>query len=120
MDGDDTGKLLEELFFSAKDDYHFTKISNSIKKAIAEIRNKIKGKVGDKAIIFDAGDDLLFTGNFALNELESFQGIYNTLTSGLTCSIGYGKSLQEVYLAMKLAKSKPGKGVIIGAEYLKK
>ena len=120
LDGDDTGKLLEELFFSAKDDNHFTKISNSIKKAISEIRNKIKDKSGDKAIIFEAGDDLLFTGNFALNELESFQGIYNSSTSGLTCSIGYGKSLQEVYLAMKLAKSKPGKGVIIGAEYLKK
>lgn len=120
IDGDDTGKLLEELFFSSKEDSHFRKISNSIKNAIREIRKAVIAKGGEKSIIFEAGDDLLFTGSFTKSELESFQSTYNSTTSGLTCSIGYGKSLHEVYLAMKLAKSKPGKGVIIGAEYLKK
>jgi len=119
LDGDDTGKVLEELFFSAKDDNHFRKISTSIKNAIAEIRKKVIEKAGIKSIIFDAGDDLLFIGNFTMKELESFQSTYNSSTSGLTCSIGFGKSLQDVYLAMKLAKSKPGKNMIIGAEYKK-
>lgn len=120
IDGDDTGKVLEELFFSSKNDSHFKKISNSIKNGISKIRKKVKDKSGESSIIFHAGDDLLFTGEYTMRELESFQAIYNSATSGLTCSIGYGSSLQDVYLAMKLAKSKPGKGVIIGAEYLKK
>lgn len=116
LDGDDTGQALEELFLHAKKQEHFRKISESIKRAIAIIRNKIKKKEGKNSIVFEAGDDLLFSGRFSKTELEEFRGIYNTETSGMTCSIGYGKSFQEVYLAMKLAKTTPGKNTIMGAQ----
>ena len=46
--------------------------------------------------------------------LKNIQKIYKSTTSGLTCSIGYGRSFQEVYLALKLAKTQPGKNSIIG------
>ena len=65
-------------------------------------------------MIFHAGDDVLIKGNFTRGNLEAIQDIYATETKELTCSIGYGKSFQEVYLALKLAKSKPGKNEIMG------
>jgi len=110
LDGDDTGNVLEELFFSSKSETHFKKISESIKNAIAQIRNKVKKKAGNDSIVFEAGDDLLFTGEF------TFKENYNISTSGLTCSIGYGNSFQEVYLALKQAKTTPGKNTIVGAK----
>jgi hypothetical protein len=116
LDGDNTGQALEELFLHAKKEEHFRKISESIKKAIAIIRNRIQKKDGKNSIVFEAGDDLLFSGRFTKTELEEFRGIYNTETSGMTCSIGYGKSFQEVYLAMKIAKTTPGKNTIVGAK----
>lgn len=115
LDGDDTGQALEELFLLAKNEIHFKKISESITKGIAVIRNKIIKKAGKNSIVFEAGDDLLFKGNFSRQELEEFKGIYNSETSGLTCSIGYGKTFQEVYLAMKIAKTTHGKNSIVGA-----
>lgn len=117
LDGDNTGQVLEELFLFAKKETHFKKISRSITQAIAQIRKKIVEKSGKDAIIFEAGDDLLFRGTFSRSELEEFQSIYNSVTSGLTCSIGYGNSFQEVYLAMKLAKTVPGKNAITGASF---
>lgn len=116
LDGDNTGQALEELFLLAKKEAHFKKISESITKAIAIIRKKIIKKAGQNSIILEAGDDLLFKGDFSKEELEEFKGIYNSETSGLTCSIGYGNSFQEVYLAMKIAKTTPGKSTIIGAK----
>jgi hypothetical protein len=114
LDGDNTGQILEELFFSAKNENHFKKVSQSISKAIARIRNSIIAKAGKNSIVFEAGDDLLFTGDFSRDELESMQGIYSSETSGLTCSVGYGNSFQEVYLALKRAKTHPGKNSIVG------
>lgn len=117
LDGDDTGRSLEELFLLSKNEAHFKKISQSISKGIAIIRNKITSKTGKDSIIFEAGDDLLFKGGFSQKELEEFQGIYSSETAGLTCSIGYGNSFKEVYLAMKMAKTMPGKGSIIGVQF---
>ncbi len=118
LDGDDTGQALEELFLLAKNESHFKKISQSITKGIATIRNKIVQKAAGKdSIVFEAGDDLLFKGSFSRQELEEFKGIYNSETSGLTCSIGYGNSFHELYLAMKIAKTTPGKNSIAGAKF---
>ncbi len=114
LDGDDTGKVLEELFFLEKNVNHFKQVSGSVKQAIANIRKQIIEQKGKGAIIFEAGDDLLFTGEFSIKDLESFQQTYRNGTSGMTCSIGYGNSLREVYLALKRAKSKPGKNSICG------
>ncbi|NJN07775.1 MAG: mCpol domain-containing protein [Richelia sp. SL_2_1] len=38
-------------------------------------------------------------------------------TKELTCSIGYGSSLTETYLALKIAKTKPGKNSIVGIQF---
>jgi len=116
LDGDDTGHILEELFLMAKKETFFKEVSQSITKGIARIKNKITDKCGKSAIIFQAGDDLLFKGSFSKQELEEFQGIYNSETSGLTCSIGYGSTFIEVYLAMKMAKATVGKNTIKGAK----
>jgi minimal CRISPR polymerase domain len=117
LDGDDTGQSLEELFLLSKNESHFKKVSQSITKGIAIIRTKIVQKAGRDSIVFEAGDDLLFKGSFSQKELEEFKGIYNSETAGLTCSIGYGNSFQEVYLAMKIAKTTPGKNSIVGAKF---
>lgn len=118
LDGDDTGKFLEEIFIEAGDEQKFRKISSSIKTAIDKIAKRITNKEGKKAIVFEAGDDLLFKGSFSYEELEAFQKLYIEETGGLTCSIGYGKSFREVYLALKLAKSQPGKNSTIGINIL--
>lgn len=117
LDGDDTGKILEELFFLSKNETHFRKISQSITKAIARIRNQITKQASKGAIIFEAGDDLLFKGSFSKDDLMDLQNIYSDETPGLTCSIGFGSSFQEVYLALKLAKTRPGKNSIAGIQF---
>lgn len=116
LDGDDTGKILEELFFVSKNESHFRKISKSITQAITKIR-KIIEKHSKDSIIFEAGDDLLFKGSFSKDDLSHMQSIYASETSGLTCSIGFGVSFQEVYLALKLAKTRPGKNSIAGVKF---
>ncbi len=115
LDGDDTGSLLEELFLSSYDEAKFKKMSNSIMQAIDEIKKYISIN-SNNAIIFAAGDDILFKGNFNESALHALQQIYQKTTSGLTCSIGYGRSLREVYVALKFAKAEPGKNSIVGIE----
>ena len=112
LDGDDTGKTLENLFTNTTDEKKFKKTSEGIKKAIATISSDIKKLTSKDAVIFEAGDDLLFKGHFTMNELRNFQSIYTTETKGLTCSIGIGKTLLEVYLSLKLAKSQALKNSI--------
>ena len=116
LDGDNTGSLLEELFVASGDESEFRKMSTSIEGAIRNIAAAIDKKWGPKAVIFAAGDDLLFKGNLNITDLQLMQKTYFDNT-GLTCSIGYGRSFQEVYLALKLAKSEPGKNSIVGVEF---
>jgi minimal CRISPR polymerase domain len=118
LDGDNTGAILEELFLSSSDEKKFRKLSKSVTDAIIEISKLVKDNSTMKdAVVFAAGDDLLFSGAFNIEMLQSMQKIYKDRT-GLTCSIGYGKSFQEVYLALKLAKTEPGKNSISGVEIL--
>ncbi|EAZ91489.1 mCpol domain-containing protein [Crocosphaera chwakensis] len=121
LDGDDTGKILEELFLACSDEAKFRKSSKQITKAISKIAGFIRKTLNQNSIIFEAGDDLLFKGNLGKEILLEIQAMYSQLTSGittsgLTCSIGYGRSFQEVYLALKLAKTQPGKNAIVGIE----
>ena len=74
-----------------------------------------------KSVIFAGGDSILFKGFFKQHELEEIKEIYKKSTkrsdpsgSGLTCSIGYGRTLTETYLALKIAKTQPGKNSIFG------
>ncbi len=91
-------------------------MSNSITKAIEEIKKYIRGNILRNAIIFAAGDDMLFKGAFNEAILYTMQEIYHKHTVGMTCSIGYGKTLLEAYLALKLAKAERGKNRVVGIE----
>lgn len=82
------------------------------------MKKYILNNVTKKAIIFATGDDMLFKGPFNETVLQDLRQMYQEITPGLTCSIGYGRSLQEVYLALKLAKAEPGKNCIVGIEIL--
>lgn len=116
LDGDDTGKILEELFLACSDESSFRKLSKDVANAISKISKLVVDKFGKNAIVFEAGDDLLFKGNLQEDALLEMQAMYSQLTPGLTCSIGYGRSFQEVYLALKLAKTQPGKNAVVGIE----
>ena|SRR5947209_1363920 len=72
--------------------------------------------LGQSTIVFAAGDDILFKAEFDESTLQELKQIYQQKTSGLTCSIEYGKSFREVYLALKLAKLESGKNSIVGVE----
>jgi minimal CRISPR polymerase domain len=116
LDGDDTGTRLEELFLSVHDEASFRKMSNSVTHAILELSKYIREKFSKDSIIFAAGDDILFKGHFNESVLYTLQKMYEKATSGMTCSIGFGRSFKEVYLALKLAKVEPGKNSIMGIE----
>ncbi|MEN8444332.1 MAG: mCpol domain-containing protein, partial [Cyanobacteria bacterium J06555_13] len=90
----------------------------AIKKIQRYIEDRAKDRNVKRPIIFNAGDDLLFKGYFSKAELEEMQKIYKEVTQqNLTCSIGYGWSFEEVYMAMKMAKAQPGKNSIVGIEF---
>ncbi len=116
LDGDDTGTMLEELFMSALDETAFEKMSKTVSNAIKAMENHITSKAGK--IIFAAGDNILFKADFDEESLRKLQELYKSKTSGLTCSIGYGKSFREVYFALKLAKLELGKNSIVGVEFV--
>jgi hypothetical protein len=116
LDGDDTGAILEELFLLACDETTFRKTSKAVSKAIDELTNCIKKSLPRGEIVFNAGDDILFKGILDVSMLEKLKEMYYDI-SGLTCSIGYGKTFREVYLALKLAKTEPGKNRIVGIEF---
>lgn len=118
IDGDNTGAALEELFLSATDEKQFRELSHGIQKAVDAISDRIKNRhpKKDKPIIFAAGDDILFQGRIDEGFLTELQDLYKASSQGQTCSIGYGKSFREAYVALKLAKSKPGKNAIVGVE----
>lgn len=119
LDGDNTGSLLEEIFVSNEGEREFKALSDGVTNGINQVVKYIESKESkkNKPIIFSAGDDILFKGKFDYDDLLEMQKIYHEKTQGKTCSIGFGRSFQEVYLALKLAKSEPGKGAIIGIEF---
>ena len=118
LDGDNTGLVLQDLFLFTKDEMLFQKMSQSVEQAISNSVQFIKDTFLNGDVIFAAGDDILFKGHFNETGLQELQQIYHTSTSGMSCSIGFGRSLQEVYLALKIAKAEPGKNHIIGIQII--
>ncbi|MBD2489899.1 mCpol domain-containing protein [Aulosira sp. FACHB-615] len=115
LDGDNTGEILEHLFLDSSAEQQFKQISDSISQAVCKIGEKVCTSSHGQ-IIFQAGDDLLFKGNFNRSTLHEMQKTYRNITNGLTCSIGYGRSLMETFLALKIAKSRHNKNSIVGIE----
>jgi hypothetical protein len=116
LDGDDTGAILEDLFLFANDEKRFRQLSTGVERALDDISKRVKDFNKKNSIIFAAGDDLLFRGHVDEPLLLDLQQIYAAKANGHTCSIGYGKTFREVYVALKLAKTKPGKNSIVGVE----
>lgn len=103
LDGDNTGQALESLLQSNQGERELSEFSNRVKKAkdavVHYIKTSTKGKV-----IFAEGDDILFKGNFSMNDLVKMKGIYFEKSGGMTCSLAYGNDFKEVLFSMKLAK----------------
>lgn len=117
LDGDNTGGNLEGLFMGPDTgEQAFRKMSDRVSKAIRNIGKKVRKAGG--TVIFEAGDDLLFKGSFSYGDLEGFQKAYYRETGGYTCSVAFGKTFHETFLAMKLAKANPGKNTIMGIELI--
>ena len=116
LDGDDTGAILEDLFLFANDEKRFRELSGGIEQALQEISRRVRLFNKKNSVIFAAGDDVLFRGHIDEQLLVDLQQCYASNSAGHTCSIGFGKTFREVYVALKLAKTKPGKNSIIGVE----
>ena len=79
-----------------------SKVDNELlieaKENIVSYIKKNNGKV-----IFAEGDDILFKGEFKVEDLQKMLSLYRDGT-GMTCSIGYGDTLKETLFSMKIAK----------------
>jgi len=120
IDGDNTGAYLEKLLIN-EDIRELKMISKKITKALNAIENYIK-EVFDKneyEIIFKTGDDMLLRGRLSFKDLKKIQEIYKETTDSLTCSIGFGKTSKDAYMALKLAKANPQKNMIKGIYFTK-
>lgn len=103
LDGDNTGRRIEALLADDASESEVREVSYAIASAKNDVRKYIKEHHG--TIIFAEGDDILFKGSFSLQQLEHMKQIYTQRSQGITCSIAYGNSFREVFLAMKLAKT---------------
>jgi hypothetical protein len=117
IDGDSTGACLEDLLVEEKKD-ELKKISQNISDALKIMGNYIKNVSKDNEIIFQTGDDMLVRGRLSFDDLVKIKQIYKNKTEILTCSIGFGKTSKDAYMALKLAKANPQKNMIKGI-YLK-
>jgi len=113
IDGDSTGACLEDLLVEEKKD-ELKKISKNISIALKKMGNYIKKVSKENEIIFQTGDDMLILGKLSFNDLVKIKQIYKDTTEILTCSIGFGKTSKDAYMALKLAKANPQKNMIKG------
>ena len=106
LDGDGTGEFLEGAFeVSTNNTEEVRRRSEVVSKALHEIGDFVRQKTqNDSAIVFAQGDNMLFKANYDSGMVGRVQAMYLDRT-GLRCSIGFGLSLREVSIAMKLAKA---------------
>lgn len=120
LDGDDTGKELERLFQGAFDEESFSRFSTAVDSAIQAVSEKLKLHPINGEVLFCSGDDILFKGVYDVDALEDLRSTYARLSGGRTCSVGFGRTTKEAYVAMKMAKATPGKDSVIGVELISK
>jgi hypothetical protein len=113
IDGDSTGACLEDLLVEEKKD-ELKQISKNISIALQKMGNYIKKVSKENEIIFQTGDDMLVRGRLSFDDLVKIKQIYKDTTETLTCSIGFGKTSKDAYMALKLAKANPQKNMIKG------
>jgi minimal CRISPR polymerase domain len=113
FDGDSTGDYIEIAFGNLpEDDLEVMKRSQKIKSAISELKKIICKEVKNhEAILMAEGDNLLFKSQYKQTLISQLQKKYNDIT-GLSSSIGFGKTLREATIAMRLAKAQRGDSVV--------
>lgn len=116
LDGDDTGRKLEGLFANDVPEQEFTEFSERIQSVIKRLEKLAKAPPISGRVLFCAGDDMLFVGAYHQDTLEQMKKTYADLSGGYTCSIGFGRSAREAYIALKMAKARPGKDSIVGIQ----
>lgn len=111
FDGDNTGDFLDDSF-KTNDEQILIDKSRKIKKAVSKIQSEIKKQAnGKNPILFAEGDNVLFKMKFDESILRKIQHLYKSET-GMNSSIGYGESLQESAIALKLSKSNDGNTIL--------
>ena len=63
------------------------------------------------SVLFAEGDNILFKAQFSASLLGELQRVCREKT-GLCSSIGYGKTLREATIALRLAKAKKGDSIV--------
>jgi hypothetical protein len=116
LDGDDTGRELEQLFQQSKDETPFRTFSKAINKAVSEVTKSLKEAPIKGNVIFSSGDDILFKGAYDAAAIDALRSTYARISGGHTCSIGFGRTPRETYVALKIAKATPGKNSIVGVD----
>jgi hypothetical protein len=113
FDGDSTGDYLEAAFNGlVADENEVLRRSQIIRETVKEICNLIRKRSKDKnSILFAEGDNILFKLKHQPSLMSEVQQLYKEKT-GLNSSIGYGKTLQEATIAMRLAKARQGDSVV--------
>jgi len=116
LDGDDTGRKLEDLFAKNVPEKDFTTFSNRIVSAMNKLKEMIENQPVHGRILFCSGDDMLFVGLYHQDTLEQMKRTYMNSSGGHSCSIGFGRTAREAYVALKMAKARHGKNSIVGIE----
>ena len=111
FDGDSTGDYLDKAFGESSEE-EVRRRSKIIHEAVEKLKNLICRKTKDnKSVLFAEGDNILFKSRYQVSLLNDIKRIYKDKT-GQTGTIGYGKTLPEVALAMGLSKAKGGDSII--------
>lgn len=83
-------------------------ISDSVKQIRKIISSTLKSQ---KAVFFAEGDNVLFKAQYNQDLLRAIQDKYTEMT-GLSSSIGFGKTLKEASIALRLAKARKGNSIV--------
>jgi minimal CRISPR polymerase domain len=118
LDGDRTGDYLEAAFDESQESVtEVRRRSELISEALCQIGEMVASFTGKSdAVLFAVGDNVLFRARYDSSLLARIQSTYRNAT-GLGCSIGFGETLREASVALKLAKAESGGivGVSLGA-----
>lgn len=113
FDGDATGDYLEVAFVEPdQDEDEVLKRSRNVRDALRTMKKLIYQNARDQeAVLFAEGDNILFKAQYSHSLLGKLQRVYKEKT-GLCSSIGYGGTLREATIALRLAKAKGGDSII--------
>ena len=113
FDGDSTGDYIADSFLNGIDgETEVKQKSKKIREAVRDISNFIRKHTQDNsAVIFAEGDDILFKAPYDSDLVSKIQKTYEEKT-GLKSSIGFGQTLKEATIALRLSKSRNENSVL--------